>query len=94
MYVAGLNHADSFDEVRVLGGLLLRLTVEGRGVMIDLDVLLQVSQKLFAEEVLRKVKLELLNILILPLAASTNKELFVVLDELAMREQVGAHFVE
>jgi hypothetical protein len=83
-YVAWLNHANGFEEIRVLTGLLLGITAESRDIVIYFDMLLEVSHQLLTVEVLREVEFELLGILSLP--SSTDEELFVILDEIAMRE--------
>ncbi len=60
--------------------------------MIDLNLLLQVAHQLFTVKVLREVELEFLGIL--SLASPSDEELLVILDEVAMSEQIRAYFIK
>jgi hypothetical protein len=60
--------------------------------MVNLDVLLQVSQQLVSVKMLGEVELAFLAFLALP--AASDEKFLVILDELAAGEQVETHLVE
>lgn len=90
--ICWLNDANGIEKKRCFRVTLFCLAPESSGIMVNLDVLLQVSQQLVSVKMLGEVELAFLAFLALP--ASSDEKFLVILDELAAGEQVEAHLVE